>query len=371
MRQVHVEVENWGGLPVIGDIEEESGDETEKGFGVRKDANDSGAAFDFLTEPLGGVGGAQAGSVWFWKGEDGEAFGDVIFEPGGEFWSGFAILRDQDVELGLSLSERLGVEDFAKLRCEDGTECDLGNVVNGILLEVELAALPEDSWKAGSPGSAQAWMIIADYVSGAMEAPLLERAEEVTPVDLSLAESGGDADNGALARGIDADGQEHGAIDDGAIAADFFVTGIEDEIRVSDVVERTVTPEFELLIELSGGAADLGRGDLERAGEFGENRGDAAGGDALNVHLGNGEGEGAFSALAPLESRGVEVDVATDLRDFDGNFAETSLEGFGFEAVGVTLAGRSALVRICAESLGALNFHGMVKQKAERFGKGV
>lgn len=338
---------------------------------MRKDADDSGATFDLLTEPFGGIGSAHPDAVFFGQGEDGEAFWDVLFEPGREFRGGFAVLGDDGFELGLSLPEGLRLEDLAQFGCDVGTEGYLGNVVEGILLEMELAALPEDAGKAGGSGGAQAGMIIADDEGDSMEAALLQGTQEVAPVSLGLAESGADPQDGALTGGIDADGEKDRTVDDGAIAADLLVTGIQDEIRIGDVVEWTIAPELELFIELGGGTADLGGRDLQGAGEFGENGGDTASGDALNVHLGNGESECAVRALAAFKSGGVEIDVAANLRDFDGDFAETGLQSFGFEAVGVTLASGGALVRICAKNFGALGLHGMVEKEAERFGQGV
>lgn len=118
--RVHVEVGSARGFPVVGDIEEESGDEAEEGFRVREDADDSGSAFDFLAETLGGVGGAQAKAVSFWDGEDGEAFWDVFLEPGGELRSGFAVFGDHDPELSLGMGKRLGAEDLAQLGGDGG-----------------------------------------------------------------------------------------------------------------------------------------------------------------------------------------------------------------------------------------------------------
>ena len=233
------------------------------------------------------------------------------------------------------------------------------------MLEVKLAALPADAWEAGHGGVAEAGVIIADDVGGAVEAPLLEGTEEVTPVSLGFAERGADAENGALAGGIDADRQQDGAIDHGSIAADLFITGIEDEIRVGNVVEWTLAPEFELFIELGGGAADLRGGDLQGASEFGEDGRDAAGGNALDVHLRNGEGERPLGALAALESGRVEVDFTADLRDIEGQFAETGFEGLGFETISVPFAGFGALVGSGAEHLGAFNLHGVIEQEAQ------
>src|SRR5688500_415768 len=99
-----------------------------------------------------------------------------------------------------------------------------------ILLEMALAALPRDAREASGSGGAQSGIIIDDDEGGAVEAALLERAQKVAPVDLSFTQGGGDAEDPTLAGGIDADGDQHGAIEHDAIAADLFITGIEDEI---------------------------------------------------------------------------------------------------------------------------------------------
>jgi hypothetical protein len=52
---------------------------------------------------------------------------------------------------------------------------------------MELAALPGDAGQAGGQGGAQTGMVIADDELQAVEAPLLQAAQEVAPVDLRLA----------------------------------------------------------------------------------------------------------------------------------------------------------------------------------------
>ena len=85
---------------MIADIAEDSGDESEEGFRVGEDASDACSAFDFLAEAFCGVGGAEIEAMVFREGEDGEAFRDVGFEPGGKFWSGFAMGGDHGLEEG-------------------------------------------------------------------------------------------------------------------------------------------------------------------------------------------------------------------------------------------------------------------------------
>ena len=55
--RVHVEIDLRRGLPVIADVGEDGGDETEEGFGVWEDASDAGAALDLLVDAFGEIGG--------------------------------------------------------------------------------------------------------------------------------------------------------------------------------------------------------------------------------------------------------------------------------------------------------------------------
>ena len=203
-----------------------------------------------------------------------------------------------------------------------------------------------------------------------MEAAVLEGGEEVAPVDLGLAQGDADAENGALSRGADADGDEHGAGEDGSLDADLFVAGIEGEVGIGLGVEAAGAPLGELLVEGGCGAADLGGGDVEAAELF-EHGGDTAGGDALDIHLGDGQGQGALAAGAAFKGGGIEIHAAADLGDGEGELAEAGVEGLGFEAIGVALAGVGALVGLGREHAGALDLHGLVEEEGEGVGEAV
>ena len=101
-------------------------------------------------------------------------------------------------------------------------------------------------------------------------------------MDFGLAEGGTDAEDGAFAIGADADGDEHGAVAQEATVADFFITGVEDEIGIG--LQRTFAPELEFDIEFGGTGADPGGTDL-MAAEFLNDFGDFAGGDALETYI--------------------------------------------------------------------------------------
>ncbi len=102
-----------------------------------------------------------------------------------------------------------------------------GDVSLGILLEVELAALPGDGAKDGFAGGGQAGMIVADDVGDAAEAALNEALEEGAPMRLGFAQSDADAEEGTFAFGRDAQGNEDGTVAELAVVADLFIAGVE------------------------------------------------------------------------------------------------------------------------------------------------
>jgi hypothetical protein len=200
------------------------------------------------------------------------------------------------------------------------------------------------------------------------EAAFLEALEEVAPVDLSFAQGDADPEDGAFAIGADAEGDEHGAIEHAAAMPDFFVAGIEQDVGKSG--ERAGAPDFQIGVETGGAVADVS-GTHGGAAEFLENGGDFSCGDALDIHFGERELEGLLAADAFFESRGVELDVAADLRDGKGDVAQAGLEGLGFEAVGVAQASVGALERPGPEHVGTLGLHGLVDEDAKALGEAV
>ena len=99
--------------------------------------------------------------------------------------------------------------------------------------------------------------------------------------------------------------------------ADLFVAGVQEEIGKGPARRRA--PFFKFGVEELGAVADL-RGTDGRAAEFLDEGGDFAGGDALNIHFGEGEFEGLLGAPTFLEGAGIEAHVAAHLGNvkFDG-----------------------------------------------------
>src|SRR5204863_1062044 len=131
---------------------------------------------------------------------------------------------------------------------------------------MELTALPGHTGKAGGDGGLEAGMVIADDGFDAMEAAILETFQKLAPVDLGFGELAGKAQHRAFALIVDADGDEHGAALHDAILADFFVAGIDNEIR--NAAEGALAPLLEDAIQFGRRAADLSAGNFQAAHLF-------------------------------------------------------------------------------------------------------
>src|SRR5512132_4505040 len=181
---VPVDVDAVRGCPVLVDFDEDGGGEAEQGIVVGKDADLAGAAFDLLLDrPLDGVGGTQAPPVRLWQGEDGEAFGDVVVEPVGEAVGRATVGGDQAVEFLLRGVQRGGVPDPPQLGADVLADGGVGGVVNGVLREVELTALPDGAGQDGAAGGLQPGMVVTDAEADAAQAAVDQAVEEGSPVD--------------------------------------------------------------------------------------------------------------------------------------------------------------------------------------------
>ena len=204
--------------------------------------------------------------------------------------------------------------------------------------------------------------------AGGADAAFAEALQEPAPVDFGFGAGNGDTGDDASAIAFaDANGDEHGATAPRAPDPHFFISGVHEE--VAHGIKGPGAPLLKEGIKLGRDAADFGGGDGGAAAFF-QDGGDAAGGHTLEIHLGDGEGEGFFAALPFLKGLGVEGGGAVaDLGDGKLHGAAAGEEGFGFEAVGEAEALPGALVGGGLKVLGALDFHGGVDKQANRTGE--
>ena len=129
--------------------------------------------------------------------EDGEAFGDIVLEPCGQFWRGFTVAGDQGDQFGLCLVGGIGVPDRSQLRADPFTGSRIGRVMDRVLRQVELASLPDGSAEHGAACSAQAGMIVRDDELDPAHAALDEAFEEGPPVHFGFGQGHRDAQHPA------------------------------------------------------------------------------------------------------------------------------------------------------------------------------
>ena len=208
---VHVEV-NFAGAPLVTLLAEQGGDKAQQGGFVGKERGNARAPFEFLVHPFDGVAGAHPPLVGRGQRIDGEALRDVELHPGGEFGGVFGMEDDALFEPRLRRCEVSRGEDGADAFSHLGTHLQTRDIGLGVLLEMELAALPGHRGKDGLACGGHAWMGVADDELGAAEAACDQRREELAPMHLRLAEGYADAQDGAFAIQADADGNEHGTV---------------------------------------------------------------------------------------------------------------------------------------------------------------
>ena len=121
-----------------------------------------------------------------------------------------------------------------------------------------------------------------------------------------LGERHADAQNRALPLRRDAHGDQQRTGHHGAAHTDFFVAGVQKQIR--DFTQRTFAPSGQFIVQGLHGAADLHAGDLAAAKLF-HDGGHLARRDALQIHLGDRQFESSLAARAAFQRRGVELDA--------------------------------------------------------------
>ncbi len=195
--------------------------------------------------------------------EHGERFRDVRLQPGGQLGRRRGVLRNELSESSVGLGSIAGVQDAAQIAGDLAPHRQRGNVVQGVLSQVELAALPRHAGEPRLAGGFQPGVIVADDVPHAVQAAVLQRGQELAPVDFGLRQRDAHAENGSPSFGRDADGDQHGAGDDRSAVANLLVAGVEDQIR--RLAQRAVPPGRQFLVEQGRGAAHLDAADVQPA----------------------------------------------------------------------------------------------------------
>ena len=159
-------------------------------------------------------GRAQAHAVGGGEVEDRQTFRNGNFSPFGQLGVLLApgLQRRLQEPLGFHLVR--GIEDRAKHRGDGFSRLLPGDELAGVLLQMELAALPGNRGQYRPAGGLEPRMVVGDDELGAMKPAGKQTLQEAPPVDLGFARGHRATEHPALARSLDADGDQHGAIMD-------------------------------------------------------------------------------------------------------------------------------------------------------------
>ena len=91
----------------------------------------------------------------------------------------------------------------------------------------------------------------------------------------------------------------------------------------------------------------------------------------MDIHLGDGQFEGAFAAEAFFQSAGIKVHVTAHLGHGEADVAHAGGDGLAFEAIGIALPFFRAFVRLGLECMAAFDFHGLINDQADGFADAV
>jgi hypothetical protein len=129
--------------------------------------------------------------------------------------------------------------------------------VDGVLRQMELAALPDGAAQHGLAGALEAGMIIGGDELDATHAARDQVFKKGAPVNFGLGERYRHAENTAAAIWPDPNCRQHGSVTHDTTLPRFFITSVQEEI--ADYAERPAAPGFQLVIEQLGSPTDLGR----------------------------------------------------------------------------------------------------------------
>ena len=157
-----------------------------------------------MIDPFQPIGSAQSFLVSNGQVKDRQALRQIFLQPGRKFRGAFGVMGDDFLEAGFGGGSAGTVKHTADGAGDFFPLLEPGHIGLGVLLQMELAALPGDGPKDGLARGGHAGMVVADDELAAAEAALNQAVEEGPPMHFGFAEGDADAEQGALAGGRDA-----------------------------------------------------------------------------------------------------------------------------------------------------------------------
>jgi hypothetical protein len=130
-------------------------------------------------------------------------------------------------------------------------------MMDGVLRQVELAALPDGAAEHGFASGLEAGMIVGGDELDAAHAARDQVFQEGAPVNFSFGDGNRHAENTAAAIWTDPECRQNGSVTHDTTLPGFLIASVQEE--VANFAERSATPGLQLVIEQLGGAADLRR----------------------------------------------------------------------------------------------------------------
>jgi hypothetical protein len=160
----------------------------------------------------GRPGRAQAHAVGGGEVEDHQTLRDGNFSPLGQLGVLLAPGFQRRLQEPLGLHLVRGIEDRAKCGGDGFSRLLPGDELASVLLE--LAALPGNRGQYRPAGCLEPCMVVSDDELDAMKPAGKQTLQEAPLIDLGFVRGHRATEHPALARGLDADGDQHGAIMD-------------------------------------------------------------------------------------------------------------------------------------------------------------
>ncbi len=232
-------------------LEQDGADEADDAVLVREDADHIGAALHFLVQAFQRIGAVELDPVLLGEGHVGEHVVLGIVHASAELWPAGAQLIS-DLPPDLRRSGMVGLkEDLTDCSGNDGILA-LGHIGQGVAHEVDAAALPGRAHDAGNRRLEPLVGIGDDQLHAGQAAPD-EVLEEARPERLGFGRTDVQADDLALALGVDGHSDYRGDTDDPPALAHLEIGSIEPEVGPvagERPLEEGVDPLVDVLAQL-------------------------------------------------------------------------------------------------------------------------
>ena len=188
-----------------------------------------------------------------------------------------------------------------------------------------------------------------------------------SPVDFVLAQGDRNAQYLAFPAQIDAHGCQYSQVTHLSVLSDLLIIGIQEEIGI--FAQRPIPPLLQLGVQQGSCSAHLGRRNRNAAQLLGD-RFDLAGGDPLNIHLRQRQGQGSLAAQPFLQCFRVET-AFTHLGHIKGDLPDPGMHGLRLETVGMSFSFRRPLVRCGVQVMLPLGLHSGVDDRPDQIRENV